>query len=122
MIVYGDVLHAKVVRFFSRFWNPSKCRCRFFQSLDSENCLVVPPVMLIATVLHYLKGTLATLVIPFWPSSRFWPLITCIYAAAVHGRNTNFLLGSKSFRGQVAGIRFDFRSREEGKLDISKVK
>ena len=135
MIVYGDVLHAKVVRFFSRFWNPRNAGVGFFQSLESENCLVVPPVMLIARVLHYLKGTLATLVIPFWPSSRFWPLITCIYAAAVqgydmkdgcralmHGRNTNFLLGSKSFRGQVAGIRFDFRSREEGKLDISKVK
>ena len=93
--------------------------------------------MLIARVLRYLKvqKPLATLVIPFWPSSSFWPLITCIYAAAVQiyvleggcralvqGRNTNSLLGSKSFRGQVAGIRFHFRSREEGKLDISKVK
>ena len=102
-----------------------------------ENCLVVPPVVLIARVLHYLKvqRALATLVIPFWPSSSFWPLITFTYAAAVqgyvledgcralmHGRNTNSLLGSKSFRGQVAGIRFDFRSRQEGKLNISKVK
>ena len=41
--------------------------------------------------------------------------------ALMQGRNTNSLLRSKSFRGQVAGIRFDFRSREEGKLDISKV-
>ena len=93
--------------------------------------------LLIARALHYLKvqRALATLVIPFWPSSSFWPLITCIYAAAVqgyvledgcralmHGRNTNSLLGSNSFRGQVAGIRFDFRSREEGRLDMSKVK
>ena len=92
--------------------------------------------MLIARVLRYLKvqKPLATLVIPFWPSSSFWPLITCTYAAVqiyvleggcrahVQDRNTNSLLGSKSFRGQVAGIRFDFRSREEGKLDISKVK
>ena len=91
--------------------------------------------MLIARVLHYLKVALATLVISFWPSSSFWPLSTCTYAAAVqsyvledgyralmNGRNTNSLLGSKSFRGQVTGIRFDFRSREEGKLDISKVK
>ena len=44
------------------------------------------------------------------------------YRARMNGRNTNSLLGSKSFRGQVAGIRFDFRSREEGKLDILKVK
>ena len=73
--------------------------------------------------------------IPLWPSSSLWPLITSSYAAAVqsyvledgcralmHGRNTNSLLGSKCFRGQVAGIRFDFRSREGGKLEISKVK
>ena len=130
--------NAKVVKFFSRFWNPGSAGVDFFvQSLESENCLVVPPVVLIARVLHYLKiqSVLATLVIPFWPSSSFWPLITCTYAAAVQsyvleggyralmqGRNTNSRLGSKSFRGQVAGIRFDFRSREEGKLDISKVK
>ena len=56
-----------------------------FSELGIRECLVVPPVMLIARVLHYLKGTLATLVIPFWPSSRFFPLITCTYAAAVQG-------------------------------------
>ena len=98
---------------------------------------MVPPVVLIARVLHYLnvQRALAVLVIQFWPSSSFWPLISCTYAAAVqgyvledgyralmHGRNTNSLLGSKCFRGEVAGIRFDFRSREKEKLDISKVK
>ena len=43
--------------------------------------------MLIARVLHYLRvqRALRTLVIPFWPSSSFWPLITCTYAAAVQG-------------------------------------
>ena len=45
----------------------------FVQSLESENYLVVPPVVLIARVLHYLKveRALATLVIPFRPSSSF---------------------------------------------------
>ena len=77
-----------------------------------ENCLVVPPVVLIARVLHYLKvqRALATLVIPFWPSSSFWPLITCTYAAAVlgyvledgfralmHGRNKKFPFGIEIF-------------------------
>ena len=89
---------------------------------------MVPPVVLIARVLHYLKvqRALLTLVIPFWVSSSFWPLIACTYTAALkgyvlevgyralmYGRNTNSLLGSKCFRGQVAGIRFDFRSREK---------
>ena len=79
--------------------------------------------MLISRVLHYLKvqKALATLVIPFWPSSSFWSLITCTYAAAVQG----YVLedGCRALIARVvAGIRFDFRSREEGKLDISKVK
>ena len=130
--------NAKVEKFFSRFWNPGSAGVDFFvQSLESENCLVVQPVVLIARLLHYLKvqRALATLVIPFWPSSSFWPLIACTYAAAVqgyvvedgchglmHGRNTNSLLGLNCFCGQVAGIRFNFHSREKEKLDSSKVK
>ena len=89
-----------------------------------------PPVALIARVLpNYLKvqRTLATLLIPFWPSSSFWPLIPCTYATAVHGyvledgvralmhgRNTNSLLESRFFRGQVAGISFDFVQEKMG--------
>lgn len=35
---------------FSRFWNPG-CSCvdYFVQNLDGENCLVVPPLKLIAS-------------------------------------------------------------------------
>ena len=41
--------NAKVGKFFSRFWNPGSAAVDFFvQSLESENCLVVPPVVLIA--------------------------------------------------------------------------
>ena len=70
--------NAKVEKFFSRLWNPGSAGVDFFiQCLELENCLVVPPVELIARVLHYLKvqRALATLVIPFWPWSSFWPLI-----------------------------------------------
>ena len=107
--------NAKVETFFSRFWNPGSASVNLFffvQSLESVNCLVVPPVVLIARVLHYLnvQRAVATLVIPFWPSSSFWPLIACTYAAAVqgyvledgyralmHGRNTNSLFGVEMF-------------------------
>ena len=42
---------AKLPRLFSRFWNPGKSGIVFFaQELSSENCLVVPPVSLVARV------------------------------------------------------------------------
>ena len=43
----------------------------FAQEFSSENCLVVPPVALMARVIHYLslQKAMATLVVPLWPSS-----------------------------------------------------
>ena len=42
-----------------------------------KNCLVVPPVNLIHRTIHYLytSKAVATLVVPFCPSSHFWPII-----------------------------------------------
>ena len=60
--------NAKVEKFFSRFWNPGSAGVDFLaQSLESENFLVFPPVVLIARVLRYLnvQRALATLLIPF---------------------------------------------------------
>ena len=47
----------------------------FAQELSSENCLVVPPISLVAFIIHYLslQKAMATLVVPLWPSSNFWP-------------------------------------------------
>ena len=65
---------AKLPRFFSRFWNPGALGIDFFaQELSSENCLVVPPVALVARVIRYLslQKAMATLVVPLLPSSSF---------------------------------------------------
>ena len=51
----------------SRFWNPGASGIDFFaQELSSENCLEVPPVFLVARVIHYLslQKAMATLVVP----------------------------------------------------------
>ena len=50
----------------------------FVQNLESENCLVVPPVSLFAQTLHYLilQKSRSNIVMPVWPSSSFWPLLT----------------------------------------------
>ena len=71
---FANYYTAKLPRFFSRFWNPGASGIDIFaQELSSENCLVVPPVALVARVIHYLclQKAMATLVVPLWPSSSF---------------------------------------------------
>ena len=62
--------------------------CGFFvQKLQGENCSVVPPVDMIGRAVNYLFINLAvcTLVVPFWPSSYFWPIISKIYGQYIMG-------------------------------------
>ena len=51
----ANFYNTKIPRFFSRFWNPDTIGVDFFvQNLNSENCLVVPPISLVPRVLHCL--------------------------------------------------------------------
>ena len=87
-----------------------------------ENCLLVPPVVLVPRVLHHLSQCKAkgTLVVPWWPSSVFWPLLwSCFHqwiqeviviedANAVQlGRNKNSLIGSHKFNSPICAVRID---------------
>jgi len=115
---------AKLPRFFSRFWNPGTSGIDFVaQSLESENCLVtVPPVHVVARAVHYLhlKMARATIVVLFWPFSRFWPLTNKCKQfiegylvrngaeALRQGRNLNSFLGSDKFIGKVNAVRLEF--------------
>ena len=121
---FANYYTAKLPRFFSRFWNPGASGIDFFaQELSSENCLVVPPVALVARAIQYLslQKAMATLVVPLWPSSSFWPLITskyrsfikgCFtlnaYQAITLGRNLSSFLGSPRFTGEIVALRFKF--------------
>ena len=94
----------------------------FVQNLAGENCLVVPPTTLIARALFYLRKqkAYATVIVPFWPSSYFWPVINRQLTryivdykvfnsrALTHGRNTNSLLGSNRFHGEIIALRMAF--------------
>ena len=96
----------------------------FVQYLESENCLVVPPVSLIARALHYLslQKARATIVIPLCPLSSFWPLLTSQYMqfikgsfqengceALTLGRNLNsWVPGFCKFSGNVIAVRLEF--------------
>ena len=120
---FASYYNKKVENFFSRFWNPGCSGVDFFvQNLEGENCLVVPPVSLIARAIHYLhvSRAVATLVVPFWPSSYFWPIISrkfsrfvvgykCFEATALEqGQNINSFLGSDRFTGFILAVRMKF--------------
>ena len=65
---FASYYNKEVGKFFSRFWNPGCSEVDFFvQNLEGENCLVVPPVSLIARAIHYLhvSKAIATTVVPF---------------------------------------------------------
>ena len=121
---FANYYNTKLAKFFSRYWSPGCSGVDFFvQKLEHENCLVVPPVDTIGRALNYLHAcrATATLVVPFWSSSYFWPLISRKFSgfilgykvfsgkfALVHGRNINSFLGSDRFYGNVLAVRFVF--------------
>ena len=121
---FANFYTAKLSRFFSRFWNPGTSGIDIFaQELSSENCLVVPPVSIVARVIHYLslQKAMATLVVPSWPSSSFWRLLTSKYLWFIKGcftlnasqtltlgRNLSSFLGSPRFTSEVVALRFEF--------------
>ena len=84
---------------------------------------MVPPVALVARVIYYLsqQKAMATLVVPLWPSSSFWSLLTSKYRsfikgcftlnasqALILGRNLGVFLGSPRFTGEIGALRFEF--------------
>ena len=122
MDCFANYYNKKVWKFFSRFRNPGCSGVDFFvQNLEGENCRVVPPVSLIARAIHYLYvcRAIATIIVPFWPSSYFWPIsrkfsrfvvdYKCFNATALEqGRNTNSFLGTDGFSGFILAVRTKF--------------
>ena len=122
---FANYYNNKLPRFFSRFWNPNSSGIDFFvQNLANENCWAVPPVSLVAQALHYMwhqKAT-TTIVVPFWPSANFWPIIMSKFREFVvnyetidgqqalkQGRNKNSIFGTDKFYGQMIAFRMNFK-------------
>ena len=67
------------------------------------------------------QNAVGTVILPFWPSAHYWPLLTNKYLKYIsgysmhignqslaHARNLNSLLGSKRFKGYVIALRMEF--------------
>ena len=77
---FASAHNAKLPVFYSRFWNPGSSGVdAFTENWGSKFGLFVPPVILVARVLKQMQAQRARgiLVIPYWPSAVFWPLICC---------------------------------------------
>ena len=69
----------QVPRFNSRWWCPgTEVVDAFTVSWEGENNWLVPPVYLVPRVIRHMKAGReeGTLVIPFWPSAAWWPLLS----------------------------------------------
>ena len=77
--VFASHLSAQLPRFFSQFWCPgSEGVDAFSHSWAGENNWLFPPPYLISRVLAHMEegGEDGTLVVPFWPSQRWWPRLS----------------------------------------------
>lgn len=122
---FASCKNTHLSRFNSRFLNPG-CESvdAFSVSWSGENNWLVPPVYCISRVVQHLiacKGT-GSLIVPYWPSSAFWPLLfqdayraqACVVNYLVFpdasgifilGDNKESLIGSQFFNSAVLAIK-----------------
>ena len=91
--------------------------------MAGRKLLGATPVVLLPKVLNFMFHSKAqgTLVLPYWPSAPFWPLLVRTFwgfvvdyrffagALALRlGRNTKSLLGSPTWSGYIIAVRLGF--------------
>ena len=124
---FASSKNCKVPRFYSRFYNPYCLGVDSFAfSWAGEFCWLVPPVTLVTRVIRHVclckcKGIL---VIPYWPSAPFWPLLVDSQGSFnlfvidylfvengkdvfLHGCNKNAIFGSENFSTPVLFLLLD---------------
>ena len=120
---FGNSYNAKCPRFYSLFHSPGSLGTdALTHNWHGENVLLVPPVNAIGQALSHLQTCRAkgVLVAPKWPSSYFWPLLLNRFHrfttevrvfkgkhVLCHGFNTNSILGSPNFEGEVISVAID---------------
>ena len=75
---FASSQNRKLPRFNSKFFCPeSEAVDAFLQNWECENNLLAPPVKDIPRLVRYISGRRGrgTLVIPFWESAMYWPML-----------------------------------------------
>ena len=116
------------ILFYSKFHCPKSSGVNaFLFSWAGENCFLAPPVSLVPQVLLHLNyyKTSAVLVVPFWKSAAFYPMILDTaqkfksfvtdflvfeHDSLQQGPNDRCYIGSPSFTSKVFALKLDFTS------------
>ena len=75
---FANSQNKKLQRFNSKYLCPgTEAVDALSQKWEGENNLLIPPINSIPAVIQYIRGNKVTgaLVVPFWESAAFWPLI-----------------------------------------------
>ena len=122
--LFANFYNAKCPKFYSLFYSPrSHGVDAFAYNWAGENALMVPPIPLIAKTLYHAKSCKCkgTLIVPFWTSSSFWPVILNDFQMNIkdwmqlkggkvleQGKNKNSIFGSNRFQGDVLALKLEF--------------
>ena len=85
---FANYYNSKIDRFYSLFNSPGCLGVDAFSfDWNKELCLLVPPVSIVGAVLKHLRlcNAKAVLVVPFWPSAAFWPLLMNDFRSKIGG-------------------------------------
>ena len=125
---FADSSNTKLLRFNSKFLCPNTEQVDAFSSAwTGENNYLVPPVSMIPRVLTHMEGCGATgtLVVPFWPSAAYFPLIMSTEATfkpfvkdswifgweeglITQGENKKAFIGSDQFKSDILAAVLQF--------------
>ena len=125
---FADSCNTKLPRFNSKFFCPYTEQVNAFSTgWQNENNYMVPPVALIPKSLQHMQACNAkgTMVVPFWPSASFYPLIKknatdyfefvteAIYLGdtttlVCQGPNKKVYIGSEAYKSGILILRLNF--------------
>ena len=134
---FANEHNSQTPRFHSRFWCPgSEAVDTFTVNWGSEVCWLVPPLYLVSRALCHARACKAqgTLIVPFWRSVPFWPLLCpdgrhlapFIHAYEIFpyqtgmlqlGRGGNNLGDSLRWNSSLLAVAFNF-SKPPRKFDV----
>ena len=126
---FADDHNAKLKTFNSKYWCSNTSQVDAFAvSWQGENNWLVPPIDLVGQAVKHLKAckAQATLVISYWPSAAFWPILFSSDSTVVsvvekvfrfsdpsfiyvQRRNKNSVFGSDRFTSEVLCVRLNGR-------------
>lgn len=75
--LFASEANRQLPQYYSQFWTPDTAGVDAFAQKWGRRCWCNPPFALIARVLRHaqLSGAGMCLIVPFWPTAQWWPLL-----------------------------------------------